>query len=101
MANQNQEQDQPLQDASKHPGAGSGLRDESKSFGLDQTGADRDRKLEGAKGGGGDGPDPAAAGQSGEGLRQAVSEEAEIAADDAGASAMAEAAGKRIPEQPQ
>ena len=83
-----QEDTAPLKEAATHPEAGSGLQ-EDKSFGLDQVGKDRDRRLEGAKGGGGDGGDPASA--------HHLSKDAEpdIAADDAGASAMAERAQKR------
>jgi hypothetical protein len=63
------------------------------------VGRDRDVKLEGAMGGGGDGPDPSAAKQLDRdlGVQGASPEGAdtEIAADDAGATAMAERAQKR------
>lgn len=106
MPDNRQPQNPPIKDAATHPEAGSGLRDaeqrsletqrpaarddEERSFeALDRMGGERDKELEGAMGGGGDGGDPAA--------RQAASE---ISADDAGATAMAEAAGKRqaVPE---
>ena len=79
-----------VHDHGSHPQAGSGMRDEKKSFDP-KVGAERDRKLEGAMGGGGDGPDPAAASDLDSSLGvQGVghpADEAEIAADDAGASA--------------
>ncbi len=76
-----------VHDHAVHPEAGSGMREESRSFDP-KVGAERDVKLEGAKGGGGDGPDPAAASELEASADDAS--EPEIAADDAGASAMAE-----------
>jgi len=136
----NQNTTDPQAEAATHPEAGSGLKSpEAKSFGEGRT--DEDRKLEGAMGGGGDGPDPASADQLdantavqgddgsvdrqadyGSGVQNAQgprdrdyaaspeladrlpqeavssrpsSDQVEIAADDAGASAMSEAAQKR------
>jgi len=87
------------EEAATHPEAGSGLKPEGKSFDLERTGKDRDKALEGAKGGAGEGSDPASAAHLDRGQGAFVAdaaEEAEIAADDAGASAMAERAQKRI-----
>lgn len=66
-----------VQDHANHPEAGSGLRDQRKSFDPD-VGAESAVQLKGSKGD--DGADPTTA---------------EIAADDAGVSAMAEVAQKR------
>jgi len=125
-------------EAAHRPQEGQSVRDPGhRTDALDNVGRDRDVKLEGAMGGGADGPDPAGASDdqpalfadrqrdygtgsqnvesadearefaASEGLaerlpRDAVATDAnDIAADDAGASAMAERAGKGVPEQPQ
>lgn len=125
------DKDRPSDTRAAHrPQEGQSVRDPGhRTDALDQVGRDRDVKLEGAMGGGGEGPDDAGAEQrhadyaegsqnveSGDEARRfgtseelanrlprdAVATDAnDIAADDAGASAMAERAGKSIPEQPQ
>lgn len=115
-------------EAAHRPQEGQSVRDPGhRTDALDQVGRDRDVQLEGAMGGGADGPDAGGANrqadygagsQNVEGSdearefgssaelanrlpRDAVATDAnDIAADDAGASAMAERAGK-APEQPQ